>query len=202
MDDDLNNNLDNNDLELTVSSDVKVECRDCSIILYKPLSSRIVRCKDCRDAYYAIHRCEHGRYKYACRICHGSQICEHSKYKYACGDCGGSQVCEHGKYKYTCRGCRGSQICKHGKQKYRCLLCGGIKLCKHGRFPNKCKLCAWDNQNNQNNDKVENYLLMAQQSQSNSTLPLQPIIHPTSQTKQPIKQDPRLKYITINSLLN
>ena len=40
-------------------------------------------------------------------------ICIHGKCKYFCRECGGSQICEHNKIKSYCKECKGSQICEH-----------------------------------------------------------------------------------------
>ena len=69
------------------------------------------------------YKCIHGKIKYCCKLCSGSQICIHGKIKYRCKECGGSQICEHGKQKQQCKECGGSQICEHGKQKASCKEC-------------------------------------------------------------------------------
>ena len=33
------------------------------------------------------YQCKHGKRKYICVICHGSQICLHNKIKYECKQC-------------------------------------------------------------------------------------------------------------------
>lgn len=49
--------------------------------------------KCCRSAYIANVRnknrymCEHNRYKYLCKQCHGSKICIHDKFSYQCKKC-------------------------------------------------------------------------------------------------------------------
>ena len=50
-------------------------------------------------------------------------LCEHGKYKYQCKECGGSQICPHSKLKYQCKECEGSQICPHDRQKSHCKKC-------------------------------------------------------------------------------
>ena len=85
--------------------------------------------------------CVHGRCKYFCKECKGSQICIHNKIKYQCKECGGSQICEHGKQKSRCKECRGSQICEHGKQKQQCKECGGSQICEHNKQKASCKEC-------------------------------------------------------------
>ena len=68
-------------------------------------------------------------------------LCEHGKYKYQCKECGGSQICPQNRLKYQCKECGGSQICPHGKRKSRCKECGGSQICPHNREKNHCKKC-------------------------------------------------------------
>ena len=58
-----------------------------------------------RTARYLKYLCEHGKYKYQCKECVGSQICPHSKRKSRCKECEGSQVCPHKRIKRTCKKC-------------------------------------------------------------------------------------------------
>ena len=47
-------------------------------------------------------------------------ICIHGKIKYFCKECGGSQICEHDRIKYACKECKGSQymnVCIISKNK-------------------------------------------------------------------------------------
>ena len=67
--------------------------------------------------------CEHGKLKYRCSICGGSQLCVHNKIKYTCKQCFGSQRCSHNRIKYICFECLGSKTCSHNKQKYDCKMC-------------------------------------------------------------------------------
>ena len=76
-----------------------------------------------RSSRYLKYLCEHGKYKYQCKECGGSQICPHNRLKYQCKECGGSQICPHGKRKSRCKECGGSQICPHSKRKSRCKEC-------------------------------------------------------------------------------
>ena len=76
-----------------------------------------------RTAKYLKYLCEHGKYKYQCRECGGSQICPHNRLKYQCKECGGSQICAHGKRKSPCKECEGSQICPHKRIKRTCKKC-------------------------------------------------------------------------------
>ena len=89
-----------------------------------------------------IYKCEHGKQKYQCKECGGSQICEHGKIKSTCKECGGSQICEHGKIKRQCKECDGSAYCEHGKQKSTCKECGGSQICEHGKRKSQCKECG------------------------------------------------------------
>ena len=54
-----------------------------------------------RTAHYLKYFCEHGKNKYQCRECKGSQICPHNKRK----ECTGSQICPHSRQKQTCKKC-------------------------------------------------------------------------------------------------
>ena len=76
-----------------------------------------------RSARYLKYLCEHGKYKYQCRECKGSQICSHNKRKPQCKECGGTQICPHSKRKYQCKECGGTQICPHNRQKAHCKKC-------------------------------------------------------------------------------
>ena len=94
-----------------------------------------------RTAKYLKYLCEHGKYKYQCKECGGSQICPHNRLKYQCKECGGSQICPHGKRKSRCKECEGSEICPHGKRKSRCKECEGSEICPHSRRKDHCKKC-------------------------------------------------------------
>ena len=83
-------------------------------------------CKKCRNRQKETrlkNKCEHGRLKYYCKECGGSQICDHNKRKEECKVCVGSQICEHNKRKKNCKDCKGSQICEHNKHKSACRKC-------------------------------------------------------------------------------
>ncbi len=95
-------------------------------------------CKDCGGSQI----CEHGKCKYQCKECGGSGICDHRKRKSRCKECGGFEICEHGKRKDSCKKCGGSGICEHGKQKSHCKECGGSAFCEHGRQKSCCKECG------------------------------------------------------------
>ena len=58
-----------------------------------------------RTEHYLKYLCEHGKYKYQCRECKGSQICPHNKRKPQCKECAGSQICLHSRKKQTCKKC-------------------------------------------------------------------------------------------------
>ena len=95
-----------------------------------------------RTGKYRKYLCEHGKYKYQCKECVGSQICSHNRLKAQCKECGGSQICPHGKRKSSCKECGGSQICPHSKIKYQCKECGGSQICSHNRQKSHCKKCS------------------------------------------------------------
>ena len=76
-----------------------------------------------RTAHYLKYFCEHGKYKYQCRECGGSQICSHNKRKPQCKECGGSQIYSHNREKNHCKKCEGSQICSHNREKNHCKKC-------------------------------------------------------------------------------
>ena len=95
-----------------------------------------------RTAKYRKYLCEHGKYKYQCKECGGSQICPHNRLKAQCKECGGSQICPHGKRKSSCKECGGSQICPHSKLKYQCKECEGSQICPHDRQKSHCKKCS------------------------------------------------------------
>ncbi len=87
------------------------------------------------------YECEHGKIKYDCRECGGSNFCVHDRQKKTCKDCGGSQVCEHNRIKSVCRDCGGISICEHGKIKLSCKTCKGVSICEHNKFRYCCKDC-------------------------------------------------------------
>ena len=95
-----------------------------------------------RSSRYLKYLCEHGKYKYQCKECGGSQICPHNRLKYQCKECGGSQICPHSKRKSRCKECEGSQICPHNRLKYQCKECGGTQICPHNRQKAHCKKCS------------------------------------------------------------
>jgi len=75
----------------------------------------------------AKYHCVHGKIKYYCRDCGGSQICEHYKRRARCILCGGGSLCEHERIRYFCKVCKGKGICEHDRQKYHCKECGKKK---------------------------------------------------------------------------
>ena len=95
-----------------------------------------------RKAKYRKYFCGHGKYKYRCKECKGSQICVHGRQKSYCKDCGGSQICSHDRQKQTCKECKGSQICVHDRQKQYCKKCKGSQICSHDREKKTCKECG------------------------------------------------------------
>ncbi len=95
-------------------------------------------CKPCGGSQI----CEHGRAKQICRVCGGSAFCEHGKRKVRCITCGGSEICEHGIQKSHCKVCRGSQICEHDKKKSQCKICSGTSFCEHDKRKSRCKVCV------------------------------------------------------------
>ena len=95
-----------------------------------------------RSVKYRKYLCEHGKYKYQCKECGGSQICPHNRLKAQCKECGGSQICPHDKRKSRCKECGGSQICPHSKLKYQCKECEGSQICPHDRQKSHCKKCS------------------------------------------------------------
>ena len=47
--------------------------------------------------------CEHGvKYRSRCKVC---SACPHGKWRYQCKECGGSQICEHGRQRSQCKAC-------------------------------------------------------------------------------------------------
>ena len=52
------------------------------------------------------YECEHGRYKYQCKECHGSSRCQHNSHFGFCMQCDSRYLCRHGKSKYTCSRCK------------------------------------------------------------------------------------------------
>ena len=95
-----------------------------------------------RKAKYLKYFCGHGKYKYRCKECKGSQLCLHDRQKSYCKECKGSQICLHNRQKQTCKECKGSQICLHNRQKQTCKECGGSQICPHNREKYRCKKCS------------------------------------------------------------
>ena len=99
-------------------------------------------CQTCRD--YANNNrkiCEHGKWKYQCKICKGSSICEHSRQRHTCKECYGSSICEHLKLRNICKDCNGSYICEHSKRRNMCKECQGASICEHSKRRNRCNIC-------------------------------------------------------------
>ena len=69
------------------------------------MENRIQDMAETRRANYLKYLCEHGKYKYQCRECKGSQICSHNKRKPQCRECKGSQICPHSRRKPYCKKC-------------------------------------------------------------------------------------------------
>ena len=86
-------------------------------------------------------KCIHGKGKYLCKECKGSQICSHNKQKTRCRECNGNSFCKHDRVKYLCKECSGKGICIHGKQKFFCIDCSGSQICEHKKQKSHCKTC-------------------------------------------------------------
>ena len=94
-----------------------------------------------RTAKYLKYFCEHGKYKYRCKECKGSQICPHKRLKQTCKECKGSQICPHSRQKSFCKECKGSQISQHNREKQICKECKGSQICRHNKQTSFCKEC-------------------------------------------------------------
>jgi hypothetical protein len=111
------------------------------------------------------YNCEHGKNKYFCKECGGSQICIHSKNKARCKECSGSGICIHSKNKARCKECKGSGICIHNKNIQYCKECGGDKLCKsewcetygNRKYQGYCVACFVNNPENHHKPAMRNY---------------------------------------------
>ena len=95
-----------------------------------------------RKAKYLKYLCGHGKYKYRCKDCGGTQICHHNRQKQTYKECKGGQICWHNRQKAQCKECQGSQICTHNRQKYQCKECKGSQICAHNRQKAHCKKCT------------------------------------------------------------
>ncbi len=95
-------------------------------------------CKECGGS--AV--CEHGKFKRICKECNGSAYCTHNKNKIYCKDCSPKSYCIHDKFRKTCIECNGSDTCEHNKLKYLCKECGGKGICIHNRQKLSCKDCG------------------------------------------------------------
>ena len=92
-----------------------------------------------KRAPYTKGPCEHGvKYRSQCKVC---SACPHGRVRYQCKECGGSQICEHGRLRSICKECGGGAICEHGRVRSICKECGGSQICEHGRVRSKCKEC-------------------------------------------------------------
>jgi len=91
---------------------------------------------------YESCKCEHGRDRWLCKECGGSQICEHQHERAKCKECVGSQICEHQKQRSKCKECGGSQICEHQRERAKCKECVGSQICEHLRERARCKECG------------------------------------------------------------
>ena len=76
-----------------------------------------------RTEKYLKYLCEHGKYKYQCKNCKGTQVCPHDRQKAHCKKCEGPHVCPHIRQKSCCKKCEGSQVCLHNKRKQFCKKC-------------------------------------------------------------------------------
>ena len=73
-----------------------------------------------RTGKYRKYLCEHGKYKYQCKECVGSQICSHNRLKAQCKECGGPKYVLTANENLVAKSAGGSQICPHSKIKYQC----------------------------------------------------------------------------------
>ena len=85
--------------------------------------------------------CPHGKWRWLCKECGGSQICVHGRERSLCKECGGGGICVHGRVRSNCKECGGASICEHGRQRSTCKECGGGSICEHGRRRSQCKEC-------------------------------------------------------------
>ena len=95
------------------------------------------QCKDCNGS----NICEHDKQRNSCKECHGVSICEHSRVRNTCKECNGSSICEHSRLRSICKECRGASICEHSRVRSRCKDCHGSFICKHSKERNTCKIC-------------------------------------------------------------
>ena len=113
-----------------ICGNCRIHCQDGFGI--RPNGKAYKSCLRCRENALKNHekyRCPHGREKYKCRYCKGSQICEHDRLRYRCRECGGVSICEHDRRRNTCRECGGTSICEHDRQRNNCRVCNDpIKL--------------------------------------------------------------------------
>lgn len=70
--------------------------------------------------------CLHGRVKYSCTECVGSQVCNHKRIRSTCKECEGREICEHNRRRTVCKDCGGGSICEHKRKRYDCKECGGL----------------------------------------------------------------------------
>ena len=83
----------------------KISRKLFQFFLFYKMEKEIRDMAETLTAHYLKYFCEHGKYKYQCRECKGSQICPHNKRKPQCKECGGSQICSHNREKNHCKKC-------------------------------------------------------------------------------------------------
>lgn len=96
------------------------------------------RCLPCGGSEYCIHK----RRRETCRNCVGSAICDHQKLRAQCKDCHGTAFCIHSIRKQYCIECNGKQICDHGCRRDRCITCKGSGICEHDKLRYLCAECG------------------------------------------------------------
>ena len=90
------------------------KCNYCKVIL--PINNFTLNksgmylksCDKCREKQKASmerNRCEHGRHRFRCKDCGGSQICQHQRTRSRCKECGGASICPHGRRRSDCKDC-------------------------------------------------------------------------------------------------
>ena len=126
------------------------KCQQCKIFLsleqFKrklggQLTKYCISCLEKARLKREKEKCEHGRQRWFCRSCGGSQICKHGKQRSICSTCGGLFICPHGRQKSHCKPCGGSQICLHDRRISDCRECGGSNICEHNKQRRTCLIC-------------------------------------------------------------
>ena len=108
----------------------KKYCKMCNLNLAESFFDKRFKKneKTCNNCKHCNMRQRKGRKKCPCgvgrcKIHTPSLFCDHGKEKYTCKDCNGTQICTHGRVKSICADCGGGSICIHNIERKVCKIC-------------------------------------------------------------------------------